>query len=71
MAKVPTNKATSIIGRNVTAELMGDILILRCDLSEQGSESKSGKSSVVGTTNGNVPIAGTDVRVGLNIYRPL
>lgn len=33
--------------------------------------SKSGKSRIVDTSNGFVPIAGTDIKVGLNVIKPV
>ena len=59
------------IGRNVTAEVSGGVLTLRIALDVTGVASKSGKSAVVATTNGNVPIAGIDgaFRLGINFYR--
>lgn len=72
MARTP--KPVSIegtaIGRNVTVELEGDILVIRCEISADTSTSKSGKSEVVGSTNGNVAVPGTDLKLGLNLYRP-
>ena len=72
MAKqVKQTSRAEAIGRNVLAEIQGETLVLRIDLAADGHESKSGKSSVIGTTNGNVGIAGTDVKIGLNVYRPI
>lgn len=59
-----------LIGRNVTMEMQGDILVIRCDTSAAGTESKSGKSEVIGSTNGNVAVQGTDLKIGVNLYRP-
>jgi hypothetical protein len=65
--KAPVNGM--VLGRNVNGEMHGNVLTLRIDLSQPGQESKSGKSEVIGSTNGNVGIPGTDVKVGLNVYR--
>lgn len=70
MARKPSALAGDLIGRNVTVELSGDILTIRCDTSAASVESKSGKSEVVGSTNGNVAVPGTDLKLGLNLYRP-
>jgi len=66
-AKAPVNGMS--LGRNVNGEMQGNTLVLRIDLSQPGTESKSGKSEVIGSTNGNVGVPGTDVKVGLNVYR--
>lgn len=58
------------IGRNVSVQVEDGILIVRADVNAEGKESKSGKSSVVGTTNGNVAVPGTDLKLGFNLYRP-
>ena len=47
----------------------GKKLIIEVDLSVKGTESKSGKSDVLATTSGNVEVPGTDVKIGLNVYR--
>jgi hypothetical protein len=72
MASKPktTALAGDLIGRNVTVELDGNILTIRSDISAASVESKSGKSEVVGSTNGNVAVPGTDLKLGLNLYRP-
>lgn len=59
------------IGRNVTASMDGSVLVIRVDTNGEGSTSKSGKSSVIGSTNGNVDVPGSDLKIGLNVYRPL
>jgi hypothetical protein len=58
------------IGRNVTAELEGNILVIRAAIDADSQTSASGKSEVVATTNGNVAVPGTDLKLGLNLYRP-
>lgn len=61
------------IGQNLTAEIEGDELILRIDLSIPGTVSASGKSSVIATTRGNIAIAtpaGGQLKLGLNLYAP-
>jgi len=70
MAKAPKMQG-ELIGRNVTVALEGNTIVIRVNADAEGTESKSGKSSVVGTTNGNVAIPGTDLKLGLNVYRPL
>jgi hypothetical protein len=62
----------SVIGNNVKAEVNGDTLTLTIDLSVDGTESKSGKSTVLGTTQGNkkVPYGDGEVTIGVNVYKP-
>jgi hypothetical protein len=61
------NEKSQTLGTNVTGEVKDDILILRVDLSQTGEKSKSGKTMLVGTSNGFQKIA--DVSVSLNISR--
>lgn len=68
-AKAPIVGGT-VVGRNVSVELDGNMLIIRCDIGAESVESKSGKSEVVGSTNGNIAVPGTDLKLGLNLYRP-
>jgi hypothetical protein len=68
MAKAPRLTGDSI-GRNVTVALEGDMIVIRMSASAPTAESKSGKSAVLATTNGNVGIPGTDLKIGLNVYR--
>jgi len=68
MAKA-TRLSGEAIGRNVTVALEGDTIVIRMSASAAGTESKSGKSVVVASTNGNVNIPGTDLKLGLNLYR--
>jgi len=47
----------------------GNKLTLTCDIGK-GTLSSSGKSLVVATTNGFVPVGGTDLKVSLNVIKP-
>jgi hypothetical protein len=54
---------------NVTMKVEGTKLILTVDLSKNLGKSKSGKTTVIGSTQGNVSVPGKeDVKVGLNVY---
>lgn len=54
---------------NITEKLNGDILMLTIDLSKQGHASKSGKSVMIASTEGNVGIGGKpEVKMGVNVY---
>lgn len=55
---------------NVSAKLSGTTLVITCDLSKAVVASKSGKSAVIASTQGNVPLDG-GLRLGLNLYRPV
>jgi hypothetical protein len=63
------NVAASKAGTNVVAEIKDGKLFLANDLSAPTSPSKTGKSDILATTAGNVAIPGTDLKLGLNIYR--
>lgn len=55
--------------QNVKIETVGTKLVITMDLTAGGEKSKSGKSTVVATTKGNVTVPGTDLKLGLNLYR--
>jgi hypothetical protein len=58
--------------KNVKTELKGKILTITVDLGKEYGISKSGKSQVIATSEGNQKIDGTDdIKIGLNIYRPV
>jgi hypothetical protein len=54
---------------NITQQLQGNILTLTIDVSKMGTPSASGKSIVIATTSGNAAVQGTDLKLGLNLYR--
>jgi len=56
--------------RNIETKVEKNKLIITVDLKAAGSLSKSGKSEVIATTEGNQAVEGTDVKIGLNVYRP-
>lgn len=62
----------SIVGQNVQAALSADgkTLSIQVDLSQEGKPSASGKSMVIATTGGNIPVA-DGIKMGLNIYKPV
>jgi len=56
--------------RNVTMAVKGSTLTITVDLAKQFGESKSGKSVVIASTDGNVNVKGTtDIKLGLNVYK--
>jgi hypothetical protein len=55
---------------NIKVEVKGDELTLKIDLSKDLGRSKSGKSTLVASTYGNVSIPGhEDMKLGLNLYK--
>ena len=57
---------------NVTMKTSGDKLTITVDLSKDAGPSKSGKSIVIASTQGNKQVKGHDgVFVGLNVYRKI
>jgi uncharacterized membrane protein YvbJ len=56
--------------RNVVVSREGDTLVLKVDLTKTLGPSRSGKTTVVASTEGNVAVPGDkDIKVGLNVYR--
>ena len=57
--------------KNVTMEVNDGILTIKIDLNEEHGLSKSGKTTIVATTSGIVPVPGTDpiVSIGLNAFK--
>jgi hypothetical protein len=61
------------VGQNISYEVNGkNQLIITVDLNKTGSPSKSGKTLIVGSTQGNTKISDAkdkEVIFGLNVYR--
>ena len=57
--------------QNVTVSVKDGKLTIAVDLGADLGISKSGKSRLIASTFGNVPIPGSDARLGLNVYRPI
>lgn len=55
-------------GQNITVRIDGHTLTLTIDLSHNLGLSKSGKSSLIATTNGNVTLPGGE-KLGVNLFR--
>lgn len=55
------------IGKNVSYEVQGDRLTIVVDLSQSFGPSKSGKTTIIASTEGNAKVDG--VTIGLNVYR--
>lgn len=56
---------------NLTPSISDDQkkLTIVIDLTKKGSESKSGKSLVIASTQGNVPVGANGLRLGVNLYQ--
>ena len=55
--------------QNVTHKIEGNELVIRVDLSVNLGPSKSGKTTMIATTNGNTKLP-DGTTFGLNVYRP-
>jgi hypothetical protein len=56
--------------KNVDMKVEGQDLVIRVDLSKSFGPSKSGKTIIIASTEGNVSVPGhEDIKVGLNIYK--
>lgn len=59
--------ASQKIGKNVEIQMSGDKLTITVDVSKRMGPSKSGKTTVVATTEGNITLP-CGVTLGLNAY---
>ncbi|MGV9171469.1 MAG: hypothetical protein ACOC44_11180 [Promethearchaeia archaeon] len=59
--------------KNIEYSINGTMLTVKIDLSKNLGESKSGKSQIIATSRGNKALTGkfSDVKIGINCYRPL
>jgi hypothetical protein len=56
--------------KNCDLKLAGNILTITVDISKEFGKSSSGKSIIIGSTEGNVSIPDKeDIKIGLNVYR--
>ncbi len=55
--------------KNVDMSLVGNILTIKVDLAKDFGLSASGKTVIIATTGGNVPITDREEKIGLNIYK--
>lgn len=56
--------------KNVDMSVEGATLTIKVDLTMEFGPSSSGKTTIIASTEGNVGVLGTDVKVGLNCYKP-
>ena len=55
--------------KNIEMTVEGETLIIKVDLSKDFGPSKSGKTIIVASTEGNVSVLEREEKIGLNIYR--
>jgi len=55
--------------QNVEWKIEGDKLIIEVDLTKDFGLSKSGKTIIIASTQGNQRIEGTNAIIGLNVYK--
>ena len=55
--------------KNIEMTVEGETLVIKVDLSKDFGPSKSGKTIIVASTEGNVSVLEREEKIGLNIYR--
>ena len=55
--------------KNVEMTVDGEILTIKVDLTKDFGPSKSGKTIIIASTEGNVSVPERDEKIGLNVYR--
>jgi len=56
--------------KNVEMKVENNILTIQIDLTKEFGPSSSGKTIIIASTEGNVPIPGNEeAKIGLNIYK--
>ena len=54
--------------QNINMSVEGSTLTITVDLSKRLGKSKSGKTTLIASSEGNVPVPGTDAVIGVNLY---
>ncbi len=58
--------------KNCEMKLNGSILTITVDISKEFGKSTSGKSIIIGSTEGNVSLPeNEDIKIGVNVYRKI
>jgi hypothetical protein len=57
------------LGKGIEFEVKDGVLYLKIKLNQNFGPSKTGKTIIVATSSGNKKIEGTDVTLGLNLYK--
>jgi hypothetical protein len=55
--------------KNVEMTLEGEVLTIKVDLTKEFGPSSSGKTIIIASTEGNVPVLDRVEKIGLNVYR--
>ena len=55
--------------KNIEMTIEGETLIIKADLSKEFGPSKSGKTIIIASTEGNVSVPDREEKIGLNVYR--
>lgn len=55
--------------KNIEMTIEGEILTVKIDLSKNYGPSKTGKSIVVASSEGNVNVPEREEKIGINVYR--
>jgi len=64
------NLETREMAKNVTMRVEGGKLIIEVEMDQDFGLSKSGKTRIIASTEGNISAPGNeDVKIGLNVYR--
>jgi hypothetical protein len=56
---------------NVTTKVTGNKLVIEVDLDQEHGISSSGKSMIIASSQGNQGIGKDDIKIGLNVYKPV
>ena len=56
--------------KNINFKTKDDKLFIEVDLSKTIGVSKSGKTVLIASTQGNIPLGKDDISLGLNCYKP-
>lgn len=56
--------------KNVKMSVTDSKLLIEVDLSQNFGPSSSGKSIVIASTEGNKTVSDTEMKIGLNVYKP-
>ena len=58
------------MAKNVTMRMEGNKLIIEVEMDQDFGPSKSGKTRIIASTEGNISVPDDeDVKIGLNVYR--
>ena len=69
MLSLPNLTPKERIVKNVEMTVEGDTLVIKVDLKKDFGQSKSGKTIIVASTEGNATVPGRQEKIGLNVYR--